>query len=131
MAIVYSMIFASSPIITVIIAICTGVMLLLVFISMLSFVARRLHDLDFSGWGAITLLIVVGSAFVPQVSSYFFYIWWVYIFLLAWRVGSPEENQYGGAPIALRFKVRELELAVEEQVLGANEDKTPPPSSFL
>lgn len=132
-AMVYSMIFASAPLVTVAIAILTGWVILMIGISMLSLVARRFHDMGQSGWLAVTFPLMMACFFIPKTAEYFFYIWWMYVIFLTWRPGTMGDNSYGQQSSPLRFKVIESkEPTVEQQPTKEDEkEKLPPPGSFM
>lgn len=92
---IFSIIFVQSPISSLIVMLFTVIILLALFISLSSLVVRRFHDLNLSGWYGVSLLIVLATRWIPNIGSYFFFAWWLYIFSLAWRQGISEGNLFG------------------------------------
>lgn len=92
---IFSIIFVQSPIGSLLVILITVIILLALLVSVCSVVVRRLHDLNVSGWYGISILIVLATQWIPGISEYFFFVWWIYIFALAWRRGNSEENLFG------------------------------------
>lgn len=92
---IFSIIFVQSPISSLVVMLFTLITLVALFISLSSLVVRRFHDLNLSGWYGISVLVVLAAQWIPGINQYFFFVWWLYIFGLAWRRGTSEGNLFG------------------------------------
>lgn len=111
---VFSIIFVQSPISSLVVMLFTVIILIALFVSLSSLVVRRFHDLNLSGWYGISATIVLATQWIPWINQYFFFVWWLYIFSLAWRRGSSDGNLFGEE--ALRtFPNREEEKAESKE----------------
>lgn len=118
---IFSIIFVQSPISSLVVMLVTLITLVALFVSLSSLVVRRFHDLNLSGWYGISVMIVLVTQWIPWINQYFFFVWWLYIFGLAWRRGTSAGNLFGEEALST-FPKRE-----ESKVESKDDDK----DSFL